>query len=269
MEASMELYDSLKPLMIKYANKYAYKFESIEDYLQECYIVLVEAAASFDEEKSKFTTYFFQCLKWHCCQLEANSGIHIGRSLNEDIMAYKRFEADYIKVMRKEPTKEYILEKLRWTEAHLKDVLAAVHKLNVVYLDKTISESEETSVSLLDLLEDGSSFQDDIVKSVDHMKLIKVLKENIGKMEAINKDIVIGILKGLSNKEIAAELGILSNEVVKRKRKIFWYMRKDEILKAYYNEYIATRLYRAGSVWNSNTEQLAIMMVEKEEKLKL
>ena len=62
-EAFDMLFNKYKPLMIKFSNKYKYKYE-MDDMLQECRLGFCKAIETYDETKSVlFSTYLYRCIE--------------------------------------------------------------------------------------------------------------------------------------------------------------------------------------------------------------
>lgn len=148
-EAFDMLFNKYKPFMIKYSNKYKYKYE-MDDMLQECRLGFYKAVINYDETKDAvFSTYLYIYIKKYLLDYLKKMSKSLTNSVNIDDVPSK-YIADYKTPYDETLEKEYVIfiknfiNQLDFTEAIVLEL-----KLNG-YSYKTIGDILELSKKKVD-----------------------------------------------------------------------------------------------------------------------
>lgn len=121
-EAFNALFNKYRPLMIKFSNKYKYKYE-MDDMLQECRLGFYKAVINYDETKDAgFSTYLHLYIKKYLMEYLRKMDKPLTNTINiEDVPS--KYVADYKTPYDEIMEKEYIIfiknfiNQLEFTEA--------------------------------------------------------------------------------------------------------------------------------------------------------
>lgn len=162
-----QLYKQNRGIIFHYARKYVDGDEDIEDYLNEGYFAVMEAAKKYKPEKGAFNTFLgYQLLKtFTTYQGKTNPG-GIPLYVYEDIIKYKRALSVLEAETGRTPTPEETAERAGLSTARLNRLQSALLYDSPTSLYKIVSALGEEETELIDFMPDEYDLESEVVEKV-------------------------------------------------------------------------------------------------------
>jgi RNA polymerase sporulation-specific sigma factor len=191
-----------------------------EDLFQIGSIGLIKAVDKFDTSFDvKFSTYAVPMITGEIKRFLRDDGmIKVSRSLKENAVKIARAIEEYKKEHLKEPTIEEIAE---MTDISTEDIVMSFEaSADVESIYKTVYQSDENEICLLDRLEEKRNYNDEMVDKMVIGEILEQLPEKEQKL------IRMRYFEERTQTDIAGELGISQVQVSRMEKRILANMKK-------------------------------------------
>lgn len=167
----------------RYVRKIVWEFcgfrtSDLEDYVQEGYIGLLNAARKYEKNDSAnfltFATYYIRGAIWRYFEY-CSTSVRIPSSMRRKIRKYQKYQQQYIDKWGKEPECSEVKEYLKISDHSLMHLEKLIHDLQMVSLDKY--QNGEDGNFLSEYLQSNENTEEFITQSIYHKELKKALDE--------------------------------------------------------------------------------------------
>lgn len=199
--------------------------DDLEDFEQECFIGLIDAAMKYDEsEGTKFITYAHYYVRKAIIRYNENccSSVRVPAYLKASIRKYESFRQSCRKEKGRYPTEEEYLQKLHISRRSLMHLEKTIHNMNAVSMDQE-AFGDAGGKALLDMLEGGEDIGELITYSVYSKELKQALDSALGILDVDTRAAIQSIyFQGNTVGGTAEIFGCSRQAVYDKTRKGFW-----------------------------------------------
>lgn len=217
---------------------------------------LIKGVEKFDPEKGRLSTYarpkiikaITENLRWN--------NIYAPRWVRELTKKYLKISEEYMILNGKEPTDDYILEKLQISQKKLEMIRIAYSLNKVVSFDKTDDDSDDTQLEHLsinsyysNMFEDYRGFarptEENVINNVSlselDIQIYETLKSSINNEVQMKIVTQIFILGETNETEIARSCNVSPQYVNAEKKRLLKILEKDPVFLSFCLDYLGVR----------------------------
>lgn len=136
-EDLLQLYTQNRPLIAKWCRRYA-AYEDFEDLMQECFLIVADAAQRFDPEVgANFCTFLKVCIQTGLIKYMRTAGtlIHLSEGMRHRIAKYEEFKKAFISENGRSPEGIECMMALGLSFEQYHRMLSAIDGSNITTLD--------------------------------------------------------------------------------------------------------------------------------------
>lgn len=252
------------------AKKYT-AYEDIEDLRQQGYLGLCDAVRCYDSKiGTSFSSYLVFWIRSSIQRyIENCSGsVRISVQCRGDVMKYKRFCADFQKIIGRKPTEWEICCFMGVKCEALHRIEKAARMGNISSIDKEISEGGEDTIA--DLLHGTDDVEGSVLEKIQLEQLKAVIWPIVDTLPEKQKIVIqMRYQGGLTLKECGERLGLSFQGIRTYEKNALLELRKpsrSRNLKPFLDWYIYSSAVRGNGVgrfnrtWTSSTERIALKL---------
>lgn len=256
-EYQEELYYSNWGIMWQQLKKYEGLADK-HDLEQECYLAMLEAIESYQEEKGAFVTWYTHMIAFHMARyFENTNAVHLPRHMLQKVNDYKKAVSDYEREHGGHADLKAKKKITGLSDAEIGRVETLLK--GAKSLDANMDSQEGVDISLGDCLKDpNAEFEERILDECAEDALAKEVRALVrAKADELQYNIIMmRHVELLPYKDIAARLSITEEKAHRLYKKALRAMRTDrarELLRAYEGDCVYLKPYSGSLALWKNT----------------
>lgn len=249
--------------------------EAAEDLTQECFFALLDAAATFDEKRGKFTTHITYHLKRRIIRtIMKNRPVAVPAFMLREIREFDRIRAEHMKKFGRMPGRVVLWREYGIKPSQYDQIMLYKRRLYTKSLSDPITGKDGSTAEVGEMIPSSEDLEGNITDKIRQEELEAKLWAYVDALEPKESDIIRArYQRGEDLQHIAKRYGTTTQAISAAQRKAFQKLATGKTGKDL-REYISdAQIYQRGlrrtnfaSTWYSSTEAAAEWLFKQEER---